>query len=153
MDADIDSALRLAAALVIGALIGLNRDLYGKPTGVRLHALVAMGAALFVMAGESLNVAPALGQIIQGIIGGIGFLGAGVIVRGAMPGSVLHMTTAALIWMTAALGVVCGLGQWRLAALGTGAALIVLVAGLHIDRALYGRFGPEDDLPDRKTEV
>ena len=153
MDADIDSALRLGAALVIGALIGLNRDLYGKPTGVRLHALVAMGAALFVMAGESLNVPPALGQIIQGIVGGIGFLGAGVIVRGAMPGSVLHMTTAALIWMTAALGVVCGLGAWKLAAIGTAGALIVLVAGLLIDRALYGRLGPEDDPPDKKSDI
>ena len=153
MDADIDSALRLTAALVIGALIGLNRDLYGKPTGVRLHALVAMGAALFVMAGESLNVAPALGQIIQGSIGGIGFLGAGVIVRGAMPGSVLHMTTAALIWMTAALGVVCGLGQWKLAGLGACATLLLLVAGLRLDQALYGKLGPENDLPDRSRDV
>ena len=148
MDADIDSALRLAAALVIGALIGLNRDLYGKPTGVRLHALVAMGAALFVMAGASLPDQTAVGHSIQGIIGGIGFLGAGVIVHGQKSGSVLHMTTAALIWMTAALGVACGLGAWRLAGLGAAGALIVLVAGLRLDRLLYGRLGPEDDQRD-----
>ena len=153
MDADLDTALRLSAALTIGALIGLNRDMYGKPTGVRLHALVAMGAALFVMAGAELADKASAGRIIQGIVGGIGFLGAGVIVRGAQPGSMLHMTTAALIWMTAALGVVCGLGAWKLAAIGTAGALLVLIAGLHIDRALYGRFGPEDDLPDRKSEV
>ncbi len=62
----------------------------------------------------------------------------------------LHLTTAAPIWMTAALGVVCGLGSWRLAALAAGATLLLLVVGLPIDRALYGKFGSkaEDDLPE-----
>src|SRR6476619_2915493 len=93
--------LRLLAATVVGTVIGINRDLYGKPTGVRLHALVSIASALLVMlAGELGSGMPdhaAASRIIQGIVGGIGFLGAGVILRADKGNRVYHITTAATI--------------------------------------------------------
>ncbi len=144
------SAVRLLGALVAGAMVGLNRDMYGKPTGVRMHALVALGAALFTLTGSELGEAGSTSRVIQGIVGGIGFLGAGVIMH-ADGKRALHLTTAASIWMTAALGVVCGLGAWKLAAQAAVATLLVLIIGLPIDRALYGKFRSkmeDSDLPE-----
>ncbi len=144
-------ALRLGAALVAGGLVGANRDMYGKPTGVRMHALVALGAALLTMVGLDLGEdIAATSRIIQGIVGGIGFLGAGVIMH-ANGRRALHLTTAASIWMTAAIGVACGLGRWRLATLSVLATLLILVAFLPIDRALYGKLGVAGEENDRPT--
>ncbi|HZZ85987.1 MAG TPA: MgtC/SapB family protein [Anaeromyxobacteraceae bacterium] len=146
MDEPFASSLRLLAALLAGGLIGLNRDMYGKPTGVRVHALVALGAALLTLAGDELGDAGATSRIIQGITGGIGFLGAGVIMHDSAGKRALHLVTASSIWMTAALGVACGCGAWRLAALGAGATLLVLGIGKPIDRALYRRLArPSSD--------
>ncbi len=145
-----ESGIRLLAALLAGALVGLNRDMYGKPTGVRMHALVALGAALLTLTGSELGDAASTSRVIQGIVGGIGFLGAGVILHTSGKRA-LHLTTAASIWMTAALGVVCGIGAWKLAALAALATQLVLIVGLPIDRALYGRLGSrgeDGDLPD-----
>ena len=134
----LDPAVRLLAALFAGGLIGLNRDMYGKPTGVRVHALVALGAALLTMTGAVQQMdTGATSRIIQGVVGGIGFLGAGVIMHDSAGKRALHLVTAASIWMTAALGVACGIGAWKLAALASGAALLVLGVGLQVDRALY----------------
>lgn len=147
----ITPALRLGAALVAGGLVGANRDMYGKPTGVRMHALVALGAALLTLIGLELkDDIAATSRIIQGIVGGIGFLGAGVIMH-ADGRRALHLTTAASIWMTAAVGVSCGLGKWRLAALSVLATLVILVALLPIDRALYGKLGTTGEESDRPT--
>ena len=145
----VEPALRLLAAVAAGALIGLNRDLHGKPTGLRIHALVALGAAILTAAGveTAANDPAAVSRIIQGIVGGIGFLGAGVIMRDDKASRIMNLTTATSIWLTAALGVVCGLGAWKLAGLGAGVAFIVLTLGRSIDRSLFGRLGPEDDLP------
>jgi putative Mg2+ transporter-C (MgtC) family protein len=135
----LDLSVRLLAALFAGGLVGLNRDMYGKPTGVRVHALVALGAALLTMTGAVMADAGATSRIVQGIVGGIGFLGAGVIMHDSAGKRALHLVTAASIWMTAALGVACGIGAWRLAALASAATLLVLAAGLHVDRVLYRR--------------
>lgn len=142
-------ALRIAAAVLAGGAIGVNRDMYGKPAGVRVHALVALGAAVVTMIGTqgslSLSDPSAASRIIQGVIGGIGFLGAGVILRGGDSARrIYHVTTAASIWVTAALGIACGAGAWVIAALSGIAAMVVLVVGLKIDKALYGRLGPEE---------
>ena len=149
MDGLIESALRLAAAMVAGGIVGLNRDLHGKPTGVRAHALVALGAALFVMSSTELGITGSDGnvvsRVIQGVVGGIGFLGAGVILRGDDGRRIFHVATAASIWVTAALGVACGLGAWRLVALSRVAVVLILVIGSKIDHALYGKLGKEDD--------
>src|SRR3954452_9540940 len=93
--------LRLLAATVVGTVIGINRDLYGKPTGGRLHALHSIASALLEMlAGELGSGTPdhaAVSRIIQGIVGGIVFLGAGVILRADTGIRVYHITTAATI--------------------------------------------------------
>jgi putative Mg2+ transporter-C (MgtC) family protein len=144
-----ESAVRLLGALLAGGLVGLNRDMYGKPTGVRMHALVALGASLLTLTGAELGEPGSTSRVIQGIVGGIGFLGAGVIMH-ADGKRALHLTTAASIWATAALGVVCGIGNWKLAAVASVTTLLVLVVGLPIDRALYGKFaakGGDTDLP------
>ena len=149
MDGLIEPALRLAAAMVAGGIVGLNRDLHGKPTGVRAHALVALGAALFVMSSTELGITDSDGnvvsRVIQGVVGGIGFLGAGVILRGDDGRRIFHVATAASIWVTAALGIACELGAWRLVVLSIVAVVLILVVGSKIDRALYGKLGKEDD--------
>lgn len=142
-----DTALRLLAALAAGGLIGVNRDMHGKPTGVRLHALVALGAATLTIVGVELGGKGdphALSRIIQGIVGGIGFLGAGVILREADKGRVQHMATAASIWITAALGVAAGAGLWPLVSLAALGTLVILIFGMKLDKALYGRFREDD---------
>ena len=145
----IEPALRIAAAIVAGGVVGLNRDLHGKPTGVRAHALVALGAAVFVMSSTDLGISGSdsnvVSRVIQGIVGGIGFLGAGVILRGDDGQRIFHVATAASIWVTAAMGVACGLGAWRLVFLSLFAVVLILVLGTKIDHALYGKLGQEAD--------
>jgi len=102
-------ALRLGAALILGSAMGLNRDLHAKPAGVRTHALVSMGAAMAViislgLPGELKSMDPnAISRVLQGILTGIGFLGAGVILRDT-GGRITGITTAATIWLCAVLG-------------------------------------------------
>ena len=109
--------LRLGFATVVGGTIGLNRDLHGKPAGLRTHALVTLGAALLALTSLQISttlggsVSDSLSRVIQGIVTGIGFLGAGVIIWN-QAGHVHGLTTAATIWMAASLGVVCGVGYW-----------------------------------------
>ena len=143
MDLTLDSLVRMIAAVVFGGAIGFNRDMYGKPTGIRAHALVSLGAAILVMAGG--DHADPTSRVIQGVIAGIGFLGAGVILRGAKGLRVYHLVTAASLWVTTGVGVLCGLGAWKLAGLATGLVLLVLVAGLYLDRWLYGTGGIKDE--------
>ena len=112
-----EPALRLVAAVIIGALVGINRDLYGKPAGLRLCALVSLGSGLVTVltSNSRLGLADPSGasRAIQGIVGGIGFLGAGVILHQGSDSRVRNLSTAATIWISAALGIACGLGAWR----------------------------------------
>jgi putative Mg2+ transporter-C (MgtC) family protein len=120
LSTELSILLRLGAATLIGAAIGLNRDLKGKPTGIRTLGLVGLGSALVVLASLDFKTGPVLdlnpaSRAIQGVLTGIGFLGAGVILRDSQSTKVQGLTTAALIWLTACLGIVCGLGAWTLA--------------------------------------
>lgn len=146
---DLDTVLRMIAAVIAGGAIGINRDIHGKPTGVRAHALVSLGAAILVIAGSGPLIGAdhpdALSRVIQGIVAGIGFLGAGVILRGATGLHVYHLVTAASLWVTTGLGVLCGLGEYLVAGAATILVLIVLVGGLPLDRWLFGRKGIEND--------
>jgi putative Mg2+ transporter-C (MgtC) family protein len=150
--------IRLLGAAAVGTALGLNRDLRHKPAGVRTHALVGIGAALAVIV--TLRLGPtggsdgaAVSRVVQGIITGIGFLGAGVILR---PGerTVRGLTTAATIWVTAALGIACGIGAWRDALVTTALVLTVLVLGGPLERLthrLVGNSGSKPPAPSPTT--
>ena len=103
---------RLAAAALVGGSIGLNRHLHHKAVGLRTLSLVSCGAAGLVLASlHSAGTTPhvdAMSRVIQGIMTGVGFIGAGVIMRGQTDVKVHGLTTAAAVWITAALGVLCG---------------------------------------------
>jgi len=119
--------LRLLVAALLGGLLGWERESQGKAAGVRTHMLVAMGAALFVLVSQQTGMyADAMSRVIQGIIAGVGFLCAGAIIKGNQHDDVKGLTTAAGLWLTAAVGVAAGLGRETTAVLGTLLALAVL---------------------------
>ena len=127
---------RIFGAMLIGAVIGLERSFHGRPAGFRTHALVCMSSALLMLvtvyqnqwmtqvAADAIRTDPT--RMAQGIMTGIGFLGAGVIFKEGL--TVRGLTTAASIWVTASIGVVVGIGFWFPAVVGTLATLLVLGA-------------------------
>ena len=143
--------LRLLAATAAGSMLGLNRELTQKPAGLRTHALVALGSALVTVSALQLGVAnnvthaDAASRVMQGIVAGIGFIGGGVILH-ADGRDVKGLTTAASIFVAAALGVSCGIGRWRVAAVAAGIALVVLTLGRPVEEVLH-RFRRKDDPP------
>lgn len=115
---------RLALALALGAVLGLERQVHHKAAGTKTHALVALGAALFMLLAEGLpGDASAPGRVAGQIITGIGFLGAGAILR-RDSSTVTGMTTAATVWCAGAIGTLAGLGSWYRALIGTGFILV-----------------------------
>ena len=120
--------IRLLLAAVLGGILGYERENQGKAAGVRTHMLVAMGAALFVLVPQQAGMTlPDMSRVIQGVVAGIGFLGAGAIIKNRNEDDIQGLTTAAGVWMTAAIGIACGLGRESTAVLSTVMALIVLV--------------------------
>lgn len=152
------TAIRLLLAVIVGALIGLNRDLRGEPAGVRTHALVSLGTALMVLVVTPAGAMTpqhydALSRVIQGVLTGIGFLGAGVILRDPGQRHVSGLTTAATIWLTALLGVACGVGLY-MAVLATFAlAALVVIGGGAFERAIHRRFFPAPDVPPKPPDA
>jgi putative Mg2+ transporter-C (MgtC) family protein len=134
-----ETAMRLGAALVVGALFGLNRELHGKPAGLRTHALVCLGAAAAAVVilrtpdGRLTADPNAISRVIQGILTGVGFLGAGVILRDPA-GHVTGLTTAATIWVCAVLGLICGLGHWFVLGVTVALTTIILLLGRPLER-------------------
>lgn len=121
--------VRLVMAALLGAILGFERELKGKAAGVRTHMLVALGAALFVLVPRMAGADDAaLSRVVQGIVAGIGFLGAGTILKGHDQdvSNVKGLTTAAGLWMTAAIGVAAGMGREATAVISTVLALLVL---------------------------
>jgi putative Mg2+ transporter-C (MgtC) family protein len=140
---------RLALAALLGGILGLNRELALKPAGMRTHALVALGAALATITGLALMAAPAHdasapGRIIQGLVAGIGFIGSGVILHRRDNHTVEGLTTAASIWVIAAVGVAVGAGLWRASTIVVVISLILLVIGSTIDRFIHRLGKPRD---------
>ena len=138
-----DIILRLCAAALSGAVIGLNRDLHGKPTGVRTLGVVGLGAALVVLASMDFQTLPGIdanpvSRAIQGVLTGIGFLGAGVIVRDGEGKKVQGLTTGALIWLTACIGIVCALGAWTVAIVSLCIVFVLLIGGGALEAWLHG---------------
>lgn len=118
---------RLIAAALFGAIAGFDREKAGKPAGLRTHMLVSLGSAVFVMAPIEVGVPVAeTTRIVQGVAAGIGFIGAGAILKRADLSDVQGLTTAASIWLTAAVGVAIGLGGLAVAVLASVLAWIIL---------------------------
>lgn len=140
--------VRLLMAALLGGVLGYERERHGKAAGVRTHMLVAMGAALFVLVPQQGGMAVAdMSRVIQGIVTGVGFLGAGAIIKRYSEEDVQGLTTAAGVWMTAAIGIACGLGREATAVLSTLLALVVL--GL-VPKFVDARLGKPPDTADRQ---
>lgn len=136
---------RICIALIVGAIIGLERQLRKKPAGLRTHMLVSLGSAIFVLIplqmGVNADSPDALSRVIQGIAAGIGFLGGGEILRATRDrdgelADIRGLTSAAAIWVSAALGVVAGCGLWQLALISAVLALLVLNVFKQIERRI-----------------
>ena len=129
---------RLLVSLVLGGLLGYERQRAGKAAGLRTHILVALGATLFVLGPVEAGMSVAdLSRVIQGIVAGVGFLGAGAILKLVDRERVEGLTTAANIWFTAAIGTAVGSGHLWLPILGTTLALAVLVLLGYLERRLW----------------
>ena len=122
--------VRLSLAALLGGLLGWQRESHGKAAGLRTHMLVAMGSALVVLVSLQAGIDTAnASRVIQGIISGVGFLGAGAILKAQHQASEAHikgLTTAAGIWLTAAIGIAAGLGKEMTAVISTVLALLIL---------------------------
>ena len=140
--------LRAGGGMLAGAALGLNRDLHGKPTGLRTLGLICLGSALIVMASDGFAPSEAThwdarSRAIQGLITGIGFFGAGMIVRSHTEEMRIRgFTTAACIWLTAGIGVVCAIGAW-IPILVTLAFVFVLMAfGGPVEKFVHRQLHP-----------
>ena len=141
--------LRLGAATLAGGLIGLNRDLHGKPIGLKTLGLVGLATAMVVLladpSGDAAKISDAASRVIQGILTGIGFLGAGVIVRAEHDFRIRGLTSAACTWLAACIGIVCGVGQWRIVAVALLITFTVLIVGGRVERWFHRTLGGKDD--------
>jgi putative Mg2+ transporter-C (MgtC) family protein len=126
-----DIIIRLLSALACGAIIGLNRDFRGKPAGFRTFGMVGLGSALIVIVMHQVNGsgADAMSRVIQGVLTGIGFLGAGMILHRQHPAKVAGLTTAASVWLTAGLGMAAGAGQLTVTWIALALGLLLLIFG------------------------
>jgi putative Mg2+ transporter-C (MgtC) family protein len=145
-----DILLRLGAATLACGAIGLNRDLHGKPIGLRTLGLVGLATASVMIFIEPAPNTPgahpdAASRVIQGILTGIGFLGAGVIVHAAQSKKVHGLTSAACVWLAACIGIVCGTAQWALAGTTLAFAFALLLLGGPIERAFHGMVDANDE--------
>jgi len=142
---EIDMMIRLSISALLGGLIGIERESHGKDAGFRTYAIVCIGSALTMIISTELfemyhsRGATALdpSRVASMVISGIGFLGAGAIIR--FPQGIKGLTTAAGIWAAAAIGLACGLGMFKIAAFTTVLVLIVLIFFSKIDQFLGGR--------------
>jgi putative Mg2+ transporter-C (MgtC) family protein len=133
--------LRLGVAAFLGAIVGLDRQLRHKPTGLRTVTLVSVGAALFtlialqmatVTARQGYDSAGDVGRLLQGLVSGIGILGAGVFLH--QGSTIRHATTGASVWLAGAVGIASGFGLYILATVATALAILVLVGFGTIER-------------------
>jgi putative Mg2+ transporter-C (MgtC) family protein len=123
------TSMRLVLAVVLGGLLGFEREIAGKAAGIRTHMLVTLGTALFVMSIEQEGASDeAVSRVIQGIAAGIGFICAGTILKGRDTANVQGLTTAGGLWLATAVGIAVGLGRGGTAILATVLALLILHA-------------------------
>ena len=133
-------AIRLLAAIILGGLVGLEREAAGKAAGLRTHMLVALGAALTLVVAHRMDIpGPDQSRIIQGLVTGVGFLGGGAILKITDERRIRGLTTAAGIWMTASIGIAVGAGKLATAIMATFLTFVVL----RLLQLLEARFFPE----------
>ncbi len=119
--------IRLLAATVLGGIVGIQRESTRKPAGLRTHMLVSLATAVFVISCSGVGMSSdGLSRVIQGIVTGIGFIGAGTILKLSQEHEIIGLTTAASVWMTAAIGVTVGLGNLGMGLMITILALVIL---------------------------
>jgi putative Mg2+ transporter-C (MgtC) family protein len=132
--------LRLLVALVVGGVVGMQRELTHKPAGLRTHMLLALGTALLIVAVEESGMnRDGVTRVVQGLVTGIGFLGGGAILKLTAEREIHGLTTAAGLWMTAAASVSAGMGQLPLAIVGVCLGLVVLTAFAKLEKWLGHR--------------
>jgi putative Mg2+ transporter-C (MgtC) family protein len=134
---------RLAIAALLGGLLGYERERIGKAAGLRTHMLVAVGSAFFVIPSQLAGDVD-LGRVIQGIVAGIGFIGGGAILKLADEKKIKGLTTAADIWLAAAIGVAAGLGKLGAAVVCTLVGFVILSVLYRLDRSIGTRSTGED---------
>jgi putative Mg2+ transporter-C (MgtC) family protein len=146
--------IRLLVAMLLGALVGIQREQTGKPAGLRTHMLVAMGAALFVLAPvEAGMTSDDLSRVIQGLATGIGFIGGGAILKLSEEREIKGLTTAAGVWMTAAMGVAVGLGRIGMALLSALLTWFILAVVGKIEHRIGSSQAARGDDPETRGEV
>jgi putative Mg2+ transporter-C (MgtC) family protein len=133
-------AVRLVAAMLLGAVVGFERERAGQWAGLRTHMLVALGAALFVIVPSQVGLGLSdVSRVIQGIATGIGFIGAGSVLKLTGEREIRGLTTAASVWVTAAVGVAVGFGLTGAAAMGVVLAWVVLVVVGRLEARLMAK--------------
>jgi putative Mg2+ transporter-C (MgtC) family protein len=134
----LENLAALGAAVILGGVVGIERELRGRWAGMRTHMIVCLGAALFILAMTAYPNAQSsdVSRVIQGVVAGIGFLGAGTILKLTEKSRVKGLTTAATVWLAAAVGVACGLKLYFLAVSAVVIALIVLEGLRYMERTL-----------------
>lgn len=142
--------LRLILACVLGGMIGLERDLHGRNAGIRTNMLVCVGAALFTIVSISVQGADP-SRIAAQIVCGIGFLGAGAILKDGF--NIRGLTTAAYMWFIAAVGISCGLGQWVLSSVGAIGVLGLTISVKCMERMLPRRLSMHIKMECASEEV
>jgi len=144
---------RLVLAVALGGAIGFNRELRQKPAGLRTHSLVALSAALLTVTGTlmaggagAVGDSATLGRVVQGMLAGIGFIGGGVILRRNDQRGVHGLTTAAGVWLVAAVGIAVGAGLWAAGAMAIALTLLVLAVGGMVDQRVHDSEKPGDSV-------
>jgi len=152
----LDDLARIGAAALVGGVLGLERELNGHFAGLRTHMMVSIGCAVFVVSGLAVvgEQSESLTRVIQGIVTGVGFLGAGTILKLDEERKIKGLTTASSIWLAAALGTLAGLGEYVPAAAATAIAIVVLAVLRPVERILGHHLGANDetDTPKKRPK-
>ena len=139
---DFLSILPMVIAVVLGALIGVEREVHGKPAGLRTNALICMGAAALMVIAQRIGLAPdAISRMTAGIVTGVGFIGGGAVLRDRT--NISGVTTAATIWVVTSFGIACGMRLYDMAVSITVLSLIVLAILGPLDRKIRKTKDPE----------
>ncbi|MHC4962445.1 MAG: MgtC/SapB family protein [Planctomycetota bacterium] len=139
---DLQSLVPMVVAVVLGALIGIEREVHSKPAGLRTNALICMGAAAFMVIAQRIGLGnDAVSRMTAGIVTGVGFIGGGAVLRDRT--NISGVTTAATIWVVTSIGIACGMRLYDMAVSITVLSLIVLAVFGPLDRKIRKTKDPE----------